>query len=257
MKKEKLLIVANWKMNPDSAEKAKEIFKGTKAVAKNLKNISVVACPPFVYLSDLEKNNDSKVVLGAQDMFWEKSGSFTGEISPSMIKKEGEGYVIIGHSERRALGETDEMVSKKVKAALMIGLRVILCIGEKERDSHGEYLHFLRNQIINSLGKLQKKYLAKLVIAYEPVWAIGKSDEEAMKPADIHETSLFIKKVLAEIYDQKTAVVIPILYGGSVSYKNAKEIVVHGQVQGLLVGHESLNPKKFGELLKEVENIKI
>ena len=251
MKNQKILIVANWKMNPETDEKAKEIFKGTKLAVKSLKKIKVVVCPPFVYLSDLEKINDSKIVLGAQDMFWEKSGSFTGEISAGMLNNES--YVILGHSERRELGENDEMISKKIVTAVKAGLRPILCIGEKERDTHGEYLHFLRNQLINSLGKLQKRYLVKLTIAYEPVWAIGKSEDEAMKPADIHETALFIKKVLADIYGQPSAVSIPILYGGSVSHNNAKDIIVAGQVQGLLVGRESLNPKKFGELLLEVE----
>jgi triosephosphate isomerase len=253
MKKNKLLIVGNWKMNPETAEKAKEIFRETQKVAKELKNTKVVICPPFVYLSDLEKINAGSVVMGAQDMFWEKSGSFTGEISPGMLKKEGEGYVILGHSERRELGETDLAVSKKINAALKIGLRVILCVGEKNRDEHGEYLHLLRAQIINSIGKLQKRYLAKLVIAYEPVWAIGKGEAEAMKPEDIHIMTIFIKKVLGEIYKSPKILEIPILYGGSVSHNNAKEIVALGEVQGLLIGRESLNPKKFGELLKNVD----
>ena len=257
MKKNKILIVANWKMNPGTAEKAKEIFRGTLKSVKDLKNIKVAVCPPFVYLSDLEKLNGgalmSHLILGAQDMFWEKEGSFTGEICSNMLS--GEGYVIIGHSERRELGETDDMVAKKILSAVKSDLKPILCVGEKVRDDHGEYLHFLRNQIINSLGKLPKKYLAKLVIAYEPVWAIGKSENEAMKPVDIHETSIFIKKVLMEIYKDKKVLEIPILYGGSVSQNNAKEIITLGEVQGLLVGRESLNPKKFGELLKNVSSI--
>lgn len=253
MKKNKILVVGNWKMNPESAEKAKEIFRGIKSVAKDLKNIKVVICPPFVYLSDLEKINDGSITIGAQDVFWEKSGSFTGEISSNMLKKEGEGYVIVGHSERRELGETDEMVSKKIKTALQTGLRVILCIGEKVRDDHGEYLHFLRAQIINSLGKLSKRYLAKLVIAYEPVWAIGQA--EAMKTGELHEMTIFIKKVLVEIYGQKAGISVPVLYGGSVNHNNALEIIKNGEVSGLLVGRESLNPKKFGELLKTVDII--
>jgi triosephosphate isomerase len=255
MKKDKILVVANWKMNPESVVRAKEIFLGTKKAARALKNTKVVVCPPFVYLSDLEKQNDGSVVLGAQDVFWEPNGSYTGEISPKMLKKEGEGYVIIGHSERRELGETDEMVSKKIKAALKVGLQVVLCIGEKERDAHGEYLHFLRKQIVSSLGKLQKKFLGKLIVAYEPVWAIGKNEEEAMKPADIHETILFIKKVLAETYGQKTIISIPILYGGAVGYKNAGGIIHLGGVQGLLVGHGSLKVEKFFELLKNVDRL--
>ena len=255
MKKVKSLVVANWKMNPETIEKAKEIFRGTKAVVKDLKNTKVVICPPFVYLSDLEKINDSKILIGAQDMFWENTGSFTGEISPIMLKKEGEGYVILGHSERRELGETEEMIAKKIASAIKAGLIPILCIGEKERDIHGEYLHFLRKQIINSLGKLPKRFLAKLIVAYEPIWAIGKSEEEAMKPADLHEMTIFIKKILVELYGQAVGMTVPVLYGGSVNHNNAKDILVHGQVQGLLVGRESLNPKKFGELLKEVDSI--
>jgi triosephosphate isomerase (TIM) len=255
MKKNKLLVVGNWKMNPGTAEKAKEIFRGIKIGAKELKNIKVVICPPFVYLSDLEKLNASSplhdLVLGAQDMFWEKTGAFTGEISSEMLK--GEGYVILGHSERRDLGETDEMVAKKLSSAIKGGLKPILCIGEKTRDDHGEYLHFLRNQIINSLGKLSKGQLAKLIIAYEPVWAIGK--EEAMKPTDIHEMTIFIKKVLVEIYGQKVKINVPVLYGGAVSHDNASNIIKEGEVQGLLVGRASLNPKKFGELIKNVNSI--
>ncbi len=240
-------------MNPENAEKAKQIFKEIKNSAKDLKNIKTVICPPFVYLSDLEKINDGGVCLGAQDVFWEKSGSFTGEISPGMLK--GESYVILGHSERRELGETDEVISKKIISAIKAGLLPILCVGEKTRDDHGEYLHFLRAQIINSLGKLQKKYLAKLVIAYEPVWAIGKKDTEAMKTGELHEMTIFIKKVLVEIYGQSAGVSVPVLYGGSVTHNNAKELISLGEVQGLLIGRESLNPKKFGELLKEADSI--
>jgi len=255
MKKNKKLIVANWKMNPETVEKAKEIFRDTQKTAKDLKNTNVVICPPFVYLSDLEKISNGGVILGAQDVFWEKSGSFTGEISPTMLKKEGEGYVIIGHSERRELGETDEMVAKKISTALKAGLRVVLCVGEKSRDDHGEYLHFLRAQIVNSLGKLQKRYLAKLVVAYEPVWAIGKSDDEAMKPEDVHTTTIFIKKVLSEVYTHKAIIDIPILYGGSVSKNNAVDIVRGGEIQGLLVGHESRQTDKFSQLLRSVDSL--
>jgi triosephosphate isomerase len=251
MKKNKILVVANWKMNPDSADKAREIFRGTKVAVKNLANVQVIVCPPVVYLSDLEKNNTSSVILGTQDIFWEKAGAFTGEISSDMLKKGS--YVILGHSERRALGETDEMVAKKIASAVKAGLHPILCVGEKVRDDHGEYLHFLRSQIVNSLGKLTKKYLSKVIIAYEPVWAIGQSEDKAMKPTDIHETSLFIRKVLADLYGPAVAVSTPILYGGSVTANNAKEMITLGEVQGLLVGRESLNPKKFGELLKNVD----
>jgi len=256
MKKNKILIVANWKMHPENNEKAKDLFLATKKVTKNLKNIQVVVCPPFIYLQALEKVADKSIFLGAQNVFTENSGSFTGEVSPSMLKYEGENYVIIGHSERRELGETDEFISQKVLAALKNHLWVILCIGEKERDSHGEYLMFLRNQIVGSLNKVSRRYMKNLIIAYEPVWAIGQSEDKAMKPNDVHETSIFIKKVLAEIYGQKSAVEIPILYGGAVTEKNAKDLLILGEVQGLLVGHESLHPEKFKKLLRSIPTTK-
>lgn len=252
MKKSKILVVANWKMNPDTSSEAREIFLATQKSAKNLKNVKVVVCPPYIYLQNLEKIKDRALSLGAQDVFSVQSGSFTGEISAKMLKLEGEEYVIIGHSERRDMGETDELISNKVLASLKTNLHVILCVGEKERDGHGDYLNFLRHQIINSLNKVQKRYIKKLIIAYEPVWAIGKSEDEAMKPSDLHETSIFIKKILAEIYGKEAGMSVPIIYGGSVSAKNAKDLLVLGEVQGLLVGHESLNPKRFENLLLSI-----
>jgi triosephosphate isomerase (TIM) len=249
MKKSKLLIVGNWKMNPGNIKKAEEIFLAIKESAKNLKNIKVAICPPFVYLNDLEKKAlSSNISLGAQDVFWENNGSFTGEISPEMLK--GESYVILGHSERREIGETDEMVSKKILSALKAKLTPIVCVGEKERDEHGEYLLFLKNQIVNSLAKISKVQLTKIILAYEPVWAIGK--KEAMQATEIHEMTIFIKKVLSEITKSKNIFEIPILYGGSVNYNNAKDIITLGEVDGLLVGRESLEPKKFGLLLNSV-----
>lgn len=253
MKRSKTLVIANWKMNPETQATAREIFMETQKIAKNLKNSKVVVCPPYIYLQDLETLKDKNIKLGAQDVFSEQSGAFTGEISPKMLKLEGEEYVIIGHSERRELGETDLMIANKVLASLKIGLETILCVGEKERDSHGDYLNFLRQQIINSLNKVSKRYLKKLIIAYEPVWAIGKSEDEALKATDLHETSIFIKKVLSEIYGQELAMSVRILYGGSVNHKNAKELVTLGEVQGLLVGRESLNTKKFENLLLSLE----
>ncbi len=250
MKKSKTLIVGNWKMNPGNIKKAEEIFLAIKDSAKSLKNTKVVICPPFVYLNDLEKKAlSSKISLGAQDVFWENNGSFTGEISPEMLK--GESYVILGHSERREIGETDEMVSKKISSALKAKLIPIVCIGEKERDEHGEYLLFLKNQIVNSLAKISKLQLAKIILAYEPVWAIGK--KEAMQVTEIHEMTIFIKKVLSEITKSKNIFEIPVLYGGSVNHSNAKEIITLGEVDGLLVGRESLEPKKFGLLLKNLD----
>lgn len=252
----KKIIIANWKMNPFSAKEAMGILNGVKKTVAKLKKTQVVICPPFVYFNDVRKSIGKSVnlFLGAQNSFWEIEGAFTGEVSPEMIKNYGAAYVILGHSERRSLGETDEIVSKKTIACLKTGLKVILCIGEKIRDDQGDYLVFLREEIRSSLNKVQKKFLRNLIIAYEPIWAIGKKDADAMLPADIRETVIYVKKTLSEIYGQETAVTVPILYGGSVGGKNAEEIIKDGGVNGLLVGHQSLKPENFNEILRSVEN---
>lgn len=244
-------------MNPFSAKEAVGILNGVKKTVAKLKKTQTVICPPFVYFNDLRKSigKSANLFLGAQNSFWEIEGAFTGEVSPEMIKNYGGAYVILGHSERRALGETDEMVSKKTVVCLKTGLKTVVCVGEKIRDEQGNYLGFLRNEIRDSLNKVQKRFLKNLIIAYEPIWAIGKKDTEAMLPADIRETAIYIKKILSEIYGQESALAVPILYGGSVGGKNAGDIIKNGGVDGLLVGHQSLKPENFSEILKSVENI--
>ena len=250
----KKLIVGNWKMNPINKDQAISIIKEIKKNVSKLKKTDVVLCPPFIYLQQITSlKNQFLVSAGAQDLFYKESGSFTGEISALMLKDLGVKYAIIGHSERRVMGENDELISQKVISALQAGLFGILCIGEKERDSQGEYLHVIKKQIENSLANMEINLLKKLIIAYEPVWAIGAS--EAMTPESIYEMTIFIKKVLSDLYGQDKIFDIPILYGGSVNSFNAKEIVEVGQVDGLLVGRESINPKGFGQLLKSVDDI--
>lgn len=242
-------------MNPSSSKEAERILKGIKSSSVKLKKTQVVVCPPFIYLNDLRKiaSGSANLSLGVQNAFWEIGGAFTGEVSPEMIKNSGGSHVILGHSERRALGETDEMVSKKATACLKTGLKIIVCIGEKVRDEHGDYLIFLRDEIRASLNKVKKIFLKNVIIAYEPIWAIGKKDKDAMNPEDIQQTAIYIKKILTEIYDQKSAFATPILYGGSVGGKNTGDIIKKGEVDGLLVGHQSLKPENFGEILKSAE----
>ena len=253
----KKIIIANWKMNPFSAKEAEEIIIAVKKIALKLKKIQVVVCPPFIFFEKLQKHigKSSSVALGAQNAFWENEGAFTGEVSPEMIKTFGGNYALLGHSERRELGESDEMVSKKALACLKAGLKIIVCVGEKTRDDHGEYLEFLKNEIWNSLNKVQKRFLPSLIIAYEPIWAIGKKDTGAMQPSDIHEMVIYIKKILSEIYGVESAISVPIVYGGSVGDKNAGVIIKDGEVDGLLVGHQSLKPDSFSEILISAENL--
>ena len=252
--KSKKIVVANWKMNPENEEAAKRIFLYTKKISKKIRKTDIIVCPPFVYLP-LLSSFARKVSLGAQDVFWEENGSYTGEVSARMIKGVGAKYVIIGHSERRALGDSDEIINKKIKAALNTGLSVILCVGEKERDPHGAYLEFLSNQIHLSLGKVSKKEFSSIMVAYEPIWAIGAKSYKAIDGQELHETALFIRKTLSDMYGYTEAMDTPILYGGSVNAKNANEILTEGGVQGFLVGRQSLE-KELKDIIDIAESFK-
>jgi len=252
----KPLIVANWKCNPTTLKGAKLLFGSVKKGVKNIKRAEVVICPPFVYLPVLGASAFAKgyggLTFGSQDCFWEKSGAFTGETSPIMLKDIGCQYVIIGHSERRRyFGETDEMINKKIKAALKAKLKPIFCIGETEEEREkGETPEILKSQIEKGLNKISKKEIKNIVIAYEPVWAIGTG-----KPCDIDEAQkmgLLIRKIIAKFYSRSISENLPILYGGSVDSKNAAGYVKEAQLQGLLVGGASLDPKEFIKLVKDV-----
>ncbi len=249
------IIIGNWKMHPGTAEEAKRVFKNIKRTALNLKNSYIVVCPPSVYIPLLisrEKGNPP-VGKGAQNVFFEEQGAYTGEIGPGMLKDLGVTHCIVGHSERRKMGETDEIISKKVQAVLEVGIHPILCVGENVRDSQGTYLDELKAQIKNSLSKVPKKFASQLIIAYEPVWAIGAP--EPMDPASIYETSIFIRKILADMYGHDNALATSVLYGGSVNFRNAADILTKGEVDGLLVGRESVNAPGFTELLKAIDVI--
>lgn len=245
------LIIANWKMNPVKPGDAKKIFTGTATGAKRTKGANVVVCPPFVFLPELSKLPRGKnVALGVQDIFYEEHGAYTGQTSPAMAHAYKATYAIIGHSERRELGETNELVGRKVTYAIQEGLTAVLCVGERERREDGSYYTFVREEIETAILGLQRKDLAKLVIAYEPVWAIGKSAVEAMQPRELHEMVLFIRKVLTEKFGRAPAGRVPVLYGGAVKAENSEEIMRDGGVNGLLVGSASLNPKEFVKIVE-------
>jgi triosephosphate isomerase len=245
------LIVANWKMNPQSLNEAKKLFNSVKNWIKRnsdiLQNVRIIICPPFVYLSNIASSNlrhqTSNISLGAQDLFWEEKGAFTGEISPIMLKNLGVKYVILGHSERRrTFGETDEMINKKLKAAIKAKLKPILCIGEKRRKVGSRKYEEIRNQLKKALKIIPNSFFRlpdSLIIAYEPVWAIGTGNPS--KPEDAKEVLLFLRKIVK----------FPILYGGSVNSKIAKDYIKVG-FNGLLVGGASLHSKEFIEIIKNV-----
>jgi triosephosphate isomerase len=249
----KKLVIGNWKMNPTTLDETKRIYRSIKNFSKKLVNTDLIICPPFIYLYYFLNKTSENLYTGAQNVFFEDQGAYTGEVSIEMLRNFGIDYVIVGHSERRAMGETDEIVSKKIQRLLDLNMHPIMCIGEKERDPNGVYLEFLKNQIKNSLTKVQKKNIKNLIVAYEPLWAIGA--KEAMNPRDIYEMSLFVKKTISDLFGHDEAISVPILYGGSVNFRNAADIIVQGQVNGLLVGRESVNPSNFIELLKAVDSL--
>lgn len=250
MKKNKL-VVANWKMNPQSSEEAKLIFNHIRRIAERNKTVDLLICPPFPFISQLIKLKYPKnIYFGVQNISSEEKGAFTGEVSALMAKNFGAKFAIVGHSERRAMGESDEIIKKKLEMAFRSGIVPILCIGEKVRDREGDHLEFIKNQIKGALLGLQKKDLLGLLVAYEPVWAIGKSYKESMTPTDVHETTLFIKKVAGEILGKDIADSLKIIYGGSVEAENAAPIMEYGNVSGFLVGHASLVPEQFEIIVK-------
>jgi len=254
-KQNKKIVIANWKMNPDTKEEAVGIFKKIKEVSKNLKNTGTVICPPNIYINELKENvkKSKKILFGAQNIFSEGEGSHTGEISVDMIKNFGIKYVIVGHSERRAMGEDDLQVSKKLNLVLNSKLKAILCVGEKERSEQGDFLLFISEQLKNSLQVVEKKHLKNLIVAYEPIWAIGKTAQDAMDSRGVHQMSLFIKKILKDLFGDKSAEKVQIVYGGSVELENAEDLIKNGNIDGFLIGHESLNAEKFVDILKIVD----
>ncbi len=262
------LIVANWKMNPLTLKGAKLLFNSVKKDSRNIKNVEVVICPPFVYLSHIGAFASAKgfggLHLGSQDCFWEQSGAFTGEVSPVMLKDLGVEYVIIGHSERRRyFQETNRMINKKLKAVLSAKLKPILCIGETEKERRtGKTNVVLKKQLQENLEGIEDckpgiraklgagLKIENLIITYEPVWAIGTGN--FCQPVEARKTSLVIKKTLVQIFNKSTAQKISILYGGSVNSKNARDYIKEAQMDGLLVGGASLQAKEFIRILKKV-----
>jgi len=235
------LLVLNWKMAPEKFSDAQTLFAGTKRLSRGSKNAGLVVCPPAVFLGALRRGYDGSVLFGAQDVFWESTGAHTGSISPHMLRDLSVRYVIVGHSERRALGETDEIVAHKTRAVLSAGLSPIVCIGEAHRDEKGHHFHFLAEQLTQSLKGVGKARAKDVIIAYEPLWAIGKTHDAAMDPHSLHEMTLFIRKVLTKMFGRNVGLKMRVLYGGSVEEENAESLVRGTGVDGFLIGHASLD----------------
>ncbi len=242
------IIAGNWKMNMTIAEGVDFI----KAVAPSIKDTEVeaVICAPATMLKDLKNaSKDTNIKIGAQNMHFEDSGAFTGEISPAMLKELDIDYVIIGHSERREYyNETNESVNKKVLKAFEVGINPILCCGEtlEERES-GATKDKVKNQIVSGLKDVKTEDLSKLVIAYEPIWAIGTG--KTSSSADANDVISYIREVVRDLYNDEVSEIVRIQYGGSVKPSNVEEIMNESDIDGALVGGASLKADSYIELV--------
>ena len=249
----KKIIIGNWKMNPLSLKEAEKLFSSIAKSVSRIQKTEVVICPPFIYLDKLKKIRTSKIKIGAQNAFFIDKGPYTGEISPDMLSNSGIRYVIIGHSKRRELGESNNDVNKKIKASPSAGLTSILCVGEAVRDESHSYFNLVKTQVNECLNGISKDSLTKIIIAYEPIWSISTTpNHKDATPNDSEEMALFIKKILVDKFGIK--INMPrIIYGGDVNEKNIYEFLKDGGVEGVLVGRVSLDAKKFSELIKICE----
>ena len=245
------VFAANWKMNMTQSEAADFVATFLMEIVEST-DVGVVLVPPFTAIVAVNNalGQAQHVKVGAQNMHWERSGAFTGEISPAMLRDLFIRYVVLGHSERRTLfGETDEIVNRKVHAALEAMLRPIVCVGETlEQRERGDVEKVLGTQLRGSLAGLAAKELLETVVAYEPVWAIGTGKTATAEQAQ--EAHAFIRRTLGEISDKATADKIRIQYGGSVKPDNARKLMTQPDIDGALVGGASLDPRSFAEIVR-------
>jgi triosephosphate isomerase len=248
----KKIIAANWKMNMTCGEAAGYIETLLRELGQE-DRVEVVIVPPFTAISKVSEmlSHSEHVKVGAQNMYFEKAGAFTGEVSAGMLRELFVRYVVLGHSERRGIfGETDEMVNRKTRAAHEAVLKPIVCIGEslaqREADAVEEVLD---RQIRGSLAGLSAKEMTETVLAYEPVWAIGTG--RTATPAQAQEAHAFIRRTIANVWDAATAEKVRIQYGGSVKPENAAALIGQADIDGALVGGASLDPRAFAAIVKQ------
>jgi triosephosphate isomerase len=249
----KKIIAGNWKMNNDLSESQNLISKLTSGLSNEKVNCEVIICPPFTSLheaSSLIKNTVIK--LGAQNMYYEESGAYTGEISASMLKSVGCEYVILGHSERRTIfGEPDSLINKKIKKALQSNLKPIFCVGEtlQERES-GVTKDVIKRQVVEGLKDILINDMIRIILAYEPVWAIGTG--KTATPAQAEEVHEFIREIVSGLYNKDVSDNLIIQYGGSVKPNNAVELMSQKDIDGALVGGACLKADSFIQIIKSV-----
>ncbi len=250
----KKIVAGNWKMYKTTAQ-TRNVIKNLIELVKDKNNTDIIIFPPLISIQTaLEEVKETNIQIGAQNLFWEKEGAFTGEISAYMLKKMGCKYALIGHSERRHhFNETNEMINKKVKASLKENIVSIICIGEtlQEKESIGTEKK-CSEQLNKGLIGISTQDAIKIVIAYEPIWAIGTGKTATSQ--DTNNVCVSIRKEIAKMFSEKVAENIRILYGGSVNSNNYFEIMKMRDINGVLVGKASLNANEFSKIIKLSEN---
>ncbi len=245
----KSLMAGNWKMHTTAVEACKLATDVAKSCT-DFDDREVLLAPPYTVLSEVAYVlQDSSIILSSQNVCWEEKGAFTGEISPTMVKAAGGSAAIIGHSERRQIfGETDELINKRIKGALSFGLTVVLCVGEtlEERES-GKTFPVLEEQVRKGLADVETGITDKVVIAYEPVWAIGTGKTASKEQAQ--EAHAFIRGLIVTMYEKNVADQMRILYGGSVKSTNVDELMAQPDIDGALVGGAALDAESFGRII--------
>ena len=247
----KTVIAGNWKMNNDLKESEKLIVELKNLLQNEKPNCDVIVCPPYTSLSEAYKLlKGSQIKLGAQNMHFEENGAFTGEVSALMLKSVGCEYVILGHSERRHIfGESNEMINKKIKKALSAGLKPIFCVGELlEERERGTTNDVVKKQILKGLAEISADEMKNIIVAYEPVWAIGTG--KTASPAQAQEVHEFIRDLVEITYSLEVANDLVIQYGGSVKPDNAKELISQKDIDGALVGGACLKADSFMGIIK-------
>lgn len=243
------LVVANWKLYINSLSEGKKLLRGIDKKFPRGVKAEVVVCPQIPLAVGLRAGyGGRRIAFGTQDASPDSEGAHTGSVSPISLKASGIEYVIVGHAEMRARGDTDEVVSKKAAAALAAKVHPIVCVGESERDSEGAHFSYLSKNISESLARVEPFHASRLTIAYDPQWAIGAA--EAPAPRVVSEGIIFIRKTLADTWGREAALKTRIIYGGSVDAESARTLVKEARVQGFLVGRASVDAQSFTSIIK-------
>ena len=251
----KMVIGGNWKMHLGTPESASDMLNELIPLVKNIDNVDIIVFPPFTALTSTNILKKTNIKFGGQNMYFEEKGAYTGEISPDFLKSFGCEHVILGHSERRTIfKETDNMINKKINKAIESNLKPIVCIGENlKQRKEGITKKIIEEQFKNTFKDLSKKQIKDVIIAYEPIWAIGTG--ETATPQQAEEVHVHIRDLISQQYDEKISEDIRIQYGGSIKPQNAEDLFSQKNIDGGLVGGASLDAKSFYQIIKAAGKI--